>query len=97
LERGAKIRAYDPEAMPNMKQIFNSGVKFVEDEYEALENADALLIATEWPVFRTPEFDKMGTLLNNKVIFDGRNLYDPEAMKGRGFSYFSIGRQQVNG
>ncbi len=97
LEKGVSVRAYDPEAMDNMSEIFKDNVYFASDEYDALKNADALLIATEWPVFRTPEFDKMASLLNNKVVFDGRNLYPPDLLKKHGFAYFSIGRKEIYG
>lgn len=96
LAMGAKVQAYDPEAMDNMKSIFEDRISYATDEYHALENADALLIATEWPVFRTPDFKTMSDTMENPVIFDGRNLYDPESLKSRGFSYFSVGRQDIN-
>ncbi len=96
LNKGAIVQAFDPEAMENMKKIFGDKITFANDEYTALDNADALLIATEWPVFRTPEFERMGSLLNNKVIFDGRNLYALETMEKYGFSYFSIGRKEIH-
>lgn len=95
LEAGASIRAYDPEAMEHVKKIFGDKIVFCKDEYEALENADALLIVTEWPVFRSPEFDKMANLMNHKVVFDGRNLYETDTMKKHGFAYFSIGRAYI--
>ena len=94
---GATIQAYDPEAMENVKGQIGDKIKYCEDEYEALRDADALFIATEWPVFRTPDFDKMSALLKNKVVFDGRNLYEPEDMRELGFTYYSIGREIVNG
>jgi UDPglucose 6-dehydrogenase len=92
---GAIVQAYDPEAMENVKGVIGDKILYCEDQYAALKNADALLIATEWPVFRTPDFDKVANLLNNKVIFDGRNLYAPEDIKELGFKYFSIGRATV--
>lgn len=95
LEAGASIRAYDPEAMEHVKKIFGDKIVLCKDEYEALENADALLIVTEWPVFRSPEFDKMANLMNHKVVFDGRNLYETDTMKKHGFAYFSIGRAYI--
>ncbi len=97
LKEGAQVQAYDPEAMDNVKGLLGDTIAFCEDEYHALEGADALLIATEWPVFRTPDFDKVGALLKNKVIFDGRNLYNPDDLKEIGFTYYSIGRAIVNG
>lgn len=94
LGAGAEVQAFDPEGMENMSQIFPE-VKMCEDQYEALQNADALAIITEWSVFRTPDFGKMKALLSNPVIFDGRNVYDLERMRERGFHYNSIGRQEV--
>jgi UDPglucose 6-dehydrogenase len=92
---GAEIIAFDPEAMDNIKKIYGASIQFGKNAYEVLEGADALLIATEWGVFRNPDFDKIGELLNEKVIFDGRNLYDLEKMTDLGFRYYSIGRQEV--
>jgi UDPglucose 6-dehydrogenase len=92
---GAEIIAFDPEAMDNIKKIYGDAIQFGKNAYEILERADALLIATEWGVFRNPDFDKIGELLNEKVIFDGRNLYDLEKMTDLGFRYYSIGRQEV--
>lgn len=97
VEEGAQIKAYDPEAMDNVKRLIGDKISYCDDAYVCAEGADALLIATEWPVFRTPDFDKLSTLLTNKVIFDGRNLYNPLDMKELGFTYFSIGRETVNG
>ncbi|MTI21406.1 UDP-glucose/GDP-mannose dehydrogenase family protein [Fulvivirga sp. RKSG066] len=94
---GAEVQAYDPEAMENVKGVIGDKVSYYNDAYQALEGADALFIATEWPVFRTPDFDKVSSLLKNKTIFDGRNLYDLSEMKELGYTYFSIGRQTVNG
>ncbi len=92
LEMGAKVKAYDPEAMDNVKEIMGDKITLCSNEYEALEGADVLLIVTEWPVFRTPDFDQLSEKLNNKVIFDGRNLYQIDNMKEKGFEYYSIGR-----
>jgi UDPglucose 6-dehydrogenase len=94
-EAGATVHAFDPEAMPNVKQVVGDKIDFAQSQYEALENADALIIATEWSEFRTPEFEKITALLNNKVIFDGRNVYDREQMKQLGFFYESVGREAV--
>lgn len=96
LAAGAKVRAFDPEAMENIRAIYGDRITLVEDQYEALIGADALAIMTEWQVFRTPSFDVMKKLLNEPVIFDGRNLYDLEGMEERGFFYNSIGRQEVS-
>ncbi|HTA61428.1 MAG TPA: UDP-glucose/GDP-mannose dehydrogenase family protein [Bacteroidia bacterium] len=95
LAAGATVTAYDPEAMENVKKIFGDKIKFADDQYEALQNADALVIATEWSLFRTPDFDKVSSLLKNKVIFDGRNLYSLEQMKKLNYYYCSIGREVV--
>lgn len=95
VSRGAKIKAYDPEAMENVKGVIGDKIEFASDEYDAADGADALLIMTEWPVFRTPEFKKLETLLKEKVIFDGRNLYELENISSLGFKYYSIGREVV--
>lgn len=95
LAMGAKIRAFDPEAMDNTKAIFGNKITYCEDQYQTLAGADALLIVTEWPVFRTPDFDVIKNSLSTPAIFDGRNLYDTNHMKELGFDYFSIGRKEV--
>ncbi len=95
LEKGAKIRVYDPEAMENIKSMLGDKIYYGHDEYDAAEGADALMIMTEWPVFRTPEFDVLEKALKQKVIFDGRNLYELDQMEELGFTYFSIGRRKV--
>ena len=96
LELGASVSAYDPEAMGHVKQLMGDKITFTKNPYEALEDADALLIVTEWPQFRTPDFDRMDSLLKNKVIFDGRNLYELNQMKELGYTYYSIGRQTIH-
>ena len=95
LKEGAKIVAFDPEAMENVKNLLGDKISFSLNEYETLEGADALLICTEWGIFRNPDFDKIKALLNDAVIFDGRNLFDLEEMNERGFYYTSIGRKQI--
>ena len=95
LKEGAIISAYDPEAMNNVRNFMGNKIIYALDEYDALRDADALLIATEWSLFRTPDFEKVGELLKNKIIFDGRNLYDIQQMKNLGFYYSSIGRETV--
>jgi len=92
---GATITAYDPEAMENVKRVKGDKIQYVENEYDALKDADALLICTEWSAFRNPDFDKISALLKDKVIFDGRNLFETEEMNKLGFYYESIGRQTV--
>ncbi|WP_316823189.1 UDP-glucose/GDP-mannose dehydrogenase family protein [Pedobacter gandavensis] len=96
LKYGATVAAFDPEAMENVKRLVGDKIKFVANQYEALQNADALLIATEWSVFRNPDFEKMEEILGNKVIFDGRNLYDLEKMIDLGYYYNSIGRKLID-
>jgi len=91
-EEGAKVRAYDPEAMENMKDIFTEGVEFVNNMYDALDDADALAIITEWNVFRMPDYNEMSKRMKARVIFDGRNVYDKDEMHQLGFTYESIGR-----
>ncbi len=97
VKEGAKVKAFDPEAMENVKNIIGDKISYAQNQYEALEGADALLIITEWPVFRSPDFDKVKSLLTNNVIFDGRNLYRVADMKNNGFEYYSIGREEVHG
>lgn len=95
LEKGATVSAFDPEAINNTKQIYADKIRFAENQYEALKDADALIIATEWSEFRTPDFEKITATLKNKVIFDGRNLYDLQAMEGIGYHYESVGRKKI--
>lgn len=97
LNAGAKIKAHDPESMENVKRILGDKINYHDTPYEAAEDADAIFIATEWPEFRTPDFDRLSSLLKNKVIFDGRNLYDLQQMKELGYTYFSIGRETIYG
>lgn len=92
LKEGASVSAYDPEAMKNVKAVFGEKVEFTENQYDCLQDADALLIATEWNEFRMPDFDKISSLLKEKVIFDGRNLFDVALLEKMGFYYQSIGR-----
>lgn len=92
LNRGASLSVFDPEAMPNIKKQFGDSLNYCGSMYEALENSDALVICTEWSIFRTPDFNKLKELLINPTIFDGRNLYDVEEVQKEGFNYFSIGR-----
>jgi UDPglucose 6-dehydrogenase len=96
LQRGARVQCYDPEAMNNVKLILKDKVVFAEKMYSALEGADFLVIATEWPEFRTPDFTQIELLLKEKVIFDGRNVFEVDAMRKLGYSYYSIGRKDIN-
>jgi UDPglucose 6-dehydrogenase len=89
---GATVTAYDPEAMPNVKAQIGDKIKFAENQYQALEGAAALIIATEWSEFRTPDFDRIGEFLSNRVVFDGRNLFHVDKMEKLEFEYLSIGR-----
>lgn len=91
---GAIIVAYDPEAMGNVKKLVGDQIQYAANPYDALVGADALIIATEWSEFRTPDFDRIGETLQHKVIFDGRNLFDVKQMKALGYHYESIGRGQ---
>ncbi|MBC7535733.1 MAG: UDP-glucose/GDP-mannose dehydrogenase family protein [Ferruginibacter sp.] len=95
LAEGATITAFDPEAMSNTKELFGSRIGFADNQYEALNNADALIIATEWNEFRTPDFEKISLTVKNKTIFDGRNLFDLAQMEQLGFHYVSVGRREV--
>ena len=96
LGKGAKIKVFDPEAMPNVKRRFGDRLEYASSMYDAATGADALLICTEWSIFRTPDFNRLKDNLNNPVIFDGRNLYDISDMAKEGFFYSSIGRKEVN-
>jgi len=91
---GAIMVAYDPEAMANVKKLVGDKIQYAANPYDALVGADALIIATEWSEFRTPDFDRIGETLQHKVIFDGRNLFDVKQMKALGYHYESIGRGQ---
>jgi UDPglucose 6-dehydrogenase len=95
LAQGAKVKAYDPEAMEHVAKIYGDQIELCSTAYEALQGADALAIVTEWNVFRTPDFAQMAAGLRHKVIFDGRNVYTPEQMKELGFHYESIGRTPI--
>jgi UDPglucose 6-dehydrogenase len=92
MARGAKVRATDPVAIENAGGELPDGVDFFEDNYDTCEGCDALLVVTEWTEFRQPDFERIGSLLKNRVIFDGRNLYDPEQLGDAGFTHYSIGR-----
>lgn len=92
LESGANVKAFDPEAMPNVKRKLGDKIEFSNSMYEVLSDADALIICTEWSIFRTPDFTKIKEELNQAVIFDGRNLYDSNDLADNQIKYFSIGR-----
>lgn len=95
LEAGATVAAFDPEAMKNVQKELGDTIRFTESQYDALEGADALIIATEWNEFRTPDFAKIGVTLKNKAIFDGRNLFELSFMKDLGYYYQSVGREVI--
>jgi UDPglucose 6-dehydrogenase len=92
LSKGATVRAYDPEATETARRVFGDRITYCEHGYDALSGADGLAVVTEWNEFREPDFKKMKQLLKSPVVFDGRNIYSPETMRGLGFQYFSIGR-----
>lgn len=96
LDSGAKVKAYDPEAMENVKKILGEQITYADDPYAATEQADALIIATEWSVFRTPDFEQLKSRLRQPLVFDGRNLYDVDKMAEMGFDYHSIGRKSTH-
>ncbi|MES1198273.1 MAG: UDP-glucose/GDP-mannose dehydrogenase family protein [Chitinophagaceae bacterium] len=96
LQEGATVCAFDPEAMKNVKSQLGNKIDYTDSQYEALKNADALIIATEWNEFRTPDFSKIAANLKNKVIFDGRNLFDLNKIRELGFHYESVGREIIN-
>ena len=95
-QMGATVTAYDPEAMPNVKAQIGDKIKYATSQYDALTGADFLIIATEWSEFRTPDFERMETEIKNKIIFDGRNLFEVSKMKELGYHYESIGRSGTN-
>lgn len=96
LDEGAIIKVHDPEAMENVRKVMADSIIYCESPYEAVEDADCLFIATEWQEFRTPDFDRLTKLMKQKLIFDGRNLYDLEYIQDKGFTYYSIGRKTIH-
>ncbi|MFT7590354.1 MAG: UDPglucose 6-dehydrogenase, partial [bacterium] len=92
---GATVTAFDPEAMANVKKVVGDNIKYADDMYAALNSADALIIATEWAEFRNPNFERIGSALKNKTIFDGRNLFNLDKMIDEGYTYYSIGRETI--
>ena len=96
LEAGATVHAYDPVAMEEAKRRLGDKIQYADDQYEPLKDAEALIMITEWSEFRVPEWKKMEQLLNNKVVFDGRNIYDKEDMETWDWTYYSIGRKPIN-
>lgn len=96
LEAGAKVRAYDPVAMHECKRKIGEIIEYCKEPMDTIKNCDALLVITEWNEFRSPDFNQVGKLLKNKLIFDGRNIYDPSEMKESGYTYYSIGRSVIS-
>ncbi|TXK47107.1 UDP-glucose/GDP-mannose dehydrogenase family protein, partial [Pontibacter qinzhouensis] len=95
LEQGASVRAYDPVAMKEAEHTLGDSIHYGKDEYEALIDADALLLVTEWPEFRAPNFNVVGKLMKDRVVFDGRNIYDAAELREKGFVYYGIGVKQT--
>ncbi|WP_299223609.1 UDP-glucose/GDP-mannose dehydrogenase family protein [uncultured Psychroserpens sp.] len=93
LKQGAKVKVFDPEAMPNVRKKYGNKIKYASNMYETTNDVDALIICTEWSIFRTPSFDKLKEKMDAPVIFDGRNLYDLNEIENEGFYYASIGRK----
>lgn len=96
IEKGAKVYGYDPVAMKEAKKVLGDKITYTEDQYEAVEGADALILVTEWSEFRVPKWKEMEQMMKNKLIFDGRNIYDPNEMIKLGWTYYSIGRKPIN-
>ena len=96
LKEGATVAAFDPEGMKNVQKMKGDVIRYAQDEYDALKDADALIICTEWAEFRNPDLERVKSTLKKPVVFDGRNLYELENMKEKGFTYVSIGRNIVN-
>jgi UDPglucose 6-dehydrogenase len=95
IEKGASIKAYDPEAIESTRAVLGDKITYCEHSYDALENSNALIIVTEWNEFRNPDFKKIKSLLKDPIIFDGRNVYDIEKMDGISFNYYSVGRSAI--
>jgi UDPglucose 6-dehydrogenase len=93
LDAGAQVQAFDPEAMNEARKLFGDRIRYAQHNYDALDGATALLILTEWNEFRRPDFQRVKSLLRQPVIFDGRNIYDPQDLIKLGFTYYSIGRK----
>jgi UDPglucose 6-dehydrogenase len=93
LGAGARVRAFDPEAMAEARKLFGERIHYAKRNYDALDGASALLVLTEWNEFRRPDFGRVKELLKQPIIFDGRNIYDPAELRKLGFDYYSIGRK----
>jgi UDPglucose 6-dehydrogenase len=96
LERGARVQAHDPVAMDAARRVFGDRIQFTQTNYDAVHHADALLVVTEWPPYRRPDFPRLKSLLRTPVIFDGRNLFSADKMVEHGFDYWSVGRRRVS-
>ena len=98
LEAGAKVQATDPRAIDETRTVLgeHKGLVYVSDMYDAVNGADALAVMTEWDIYKKPDFNRMKNLMNTPMIVDGRNLYSPDEMRRKGFTYVSIGRPEVN-
>jgi UDPglucose 6-dehydrogenase len=96
LAAGAKVRAYDPVAHGTGYEVFGDRITYADSSYDALDGADALIICTEWSEFRTPDFDEVKKRLQVPVVFDGRNIFEPDEMRRLGFVYYSVGRRKVS-
>ena len=92
LAQGAQISAYDPEAAEEARKVFDSRIRVTGNNYDFVEGADALVLATEWQAFRNPNFEQMKRLMRTPVVFDGRNIYDPARMRQLGFTYYAVGK-----
>ncbi|MFN3940025.1 MAG: UDP binding domain-containing protein, partial [Chitinophagales bacterium] len=95
IKLGAKVQAFDPEAMENVRKIYGDTIQFGNNAYAVLKDADALIIVTEWSVFRSPDFAMMHSLMQQPIIFDGRNVFDLHEMEAQNFYYESIGRKII--
>jgi UDPglucose 6-dehydrogenase len=93
LEAGVKVKAYDPAAINETRNLLGNRIEYTLDPYEALIDADAVALMTEWSEFHLPDFTRMAELMKGKVIFDGRNIYNPAELRRLGFTYFGIGRR----
>ena len=97
LDAGVRVQAHDPVALPVARRMFGERIAYCDNSYDALRDADALLIVTEWNEFHQPDFERMKQLMRRPVIFDGRNLYELPAMQSLGFTYYAVGRPPVRG
>ena len=93
LESGTRVKAYDPAAMEETRKVLGNRIEYVKDPYEAVADADAVALMTEWSEFHLPDFNRLAGMMKEKVIFDGRNIYDPALLRSMGFTYFGIGRK----